>query len=102
MDAFIIGLDSFPRLFVIQTFNLAFGTRDERPAASIVELQSSSARPPLRSRQRAAPVGRRNPDLTHGRTVQPVDRGVDLLHLDPERPGRLHQGHGARSTDQHD
>jgi Tfp pilus assembly protein PilO len=25
MDAFIIGLDSFPRLFVIQTFNMNFG-----------------------------------------------------------------------------
>ena len=40
MTAFINGLDNFPRLFVIQTFNLTFGTRGiGLDAACDVELQ---------------------------------------------------------------
>ena len=47
MDAFIIGLDSFPRLFVIQTFKLIYGTiapirRVQRPAAASTGTSSSS------------------------------------------------------------
>ncbi len=84
MTSFINGLDNFPRLFVIQNFTLASGPGRQLGAQVRV---SGAARV-----VRLATVGRRNPDLTDGRTLQPVHQGLDLLHLHAERPGRLHQG----------
>ena len=91
MTAFINGLDSFPRLFVIQTFDLAYGAGSSN---------SNAERPPHRPPRRSpsdvtssapASVGGWNADRADGRSVQSVHHGVDLLHLDPQRPGRLHQ-----------
>ena len=41
MTSFVKGLDSFPRLFIIQTFNLTYGTTSpsadrDRPSGGIV------------------------------------------------------------------
>ncbi len=43
MDAFIIGLDSFPRLFVVQTFNLSFGANTSGSTSGSGTTGSSSA-----------------------------------------------------------
>ena len=40
-----------------------------------------------------APVGGRNGHLAVGKPLHPGHRGFDLLHLDTERPRRMHQGH---------
>ena len=98
MTTFINGLDSFPRLFVIQTFVLAYG------AASTSASSASASGCVLGSAALAAagsqpPVGRRNATAAVRRAVQPGHHRVDLLHLDPERPGRLHQGHRRRPAD---
>ncbi len=66
MTAFINGLDNFPRLFVIQQFNLTYGHRDSSPhrgrrAPAVVCFHTRCG-----PSQRATPVGRRNPDLTYG------------------------------------
>lgn len=43
MDAFIVGLDGFPRLFVIQTINLDFGTTATGSAGTSSSSASSGA-----------------------------------------------------------
>ena len=98
MTAFVNGLDSFPRLFVIQTFVLAFGADAATAGSRPVERRQFVLR--CADRRHSA-VGRRNADRGHGRSVQPGHHRVDLLHLDPERPGRLHQGHGGGQVVRH-
>ena len=93
MTSFINGLDQFPRLFVIQTFNLAFGSLQARPSAGRLGAAGSSGRAAGARATGSAPVGRWHADLAVGRPLQPVHRRFDLLHHDPERPGRVHQGH---------
>ena len=92
MDAFIVGLDSFPRLFVIQTFNLDFGTT-ARPRLRGATSRRSSASSACLVGIGPARVDRRHPGGADGGTVQPVGAGLDLLHHDTQRPGGLHQGH---------
>jgi len=43
MSAFVSGLDSFPRLFVIQTFNLSYGQGSASSAPTASSASSSSA-----------------------------------------------------------
>ncbi len=47
MSAFVGGLDSFPRLFVIQTFTLAYGTSAGGSAAASGGTSNAASAPPL-------------------------------------------------------
>ncbi len=85
ITAFINGLDNFPRLFVIQHFDLVFGTS----GATAASLGPHGLRRPF---WRDAPLGRRDRDPGVSRAVQPGDHRIDLLHLDAERAGRMHEG----------
>jgi Tfp pilus assembly protein PilO len=68
MDAFIIGLDSFPRLFVIQTFKLAFGTSaPSTPSASSAATSSSGT-----SSGTASPAPTGSPVWVGGTPVAPT------------------------------
>ena len=90
MLAFVNGLESFPRLFVIQKFVLSFGgprapgAPAVRPARVGLLLQG-----PPRSGPAVRNLGRR-------RAIRSGHHRVDLLHHDPECPGRLRQGHHRR------
>ncbi len=105
-SSFVNGLDSFPRLFVIQKFILAYG------AAAVGQRHRRVRRRPRRRSStssatvtgRHAAVGRWDADVAVGRSLQPGDHRVDLLHVDAQRPGRLHQGHrrpGGRPSNPH-
>ena len=65
MMAFINGLDTFPRLFVIQKFVLAYGDRSPaRPRAASSTSGSSAARVPVQLRavaRRSGPVATPTP-----------------------------------------
>ena len=99
--SFVNGLDSFPRLFVIQKFVLGLRTGRTASSGSTVAAPRHQAagalggRPARRAR-RCGWAGRRR---RVGRSLQPGDHRLDLLHVDAQRPGRLHQGHRpGRST----
>ena len=95
MTAFVNGLDSFPRLFVIQRFVLAFGAN----AATISSGSSSSSSTAAQALSSSAPaVGGWHAHGGRSCALQPRHHWFDLLHLDPQRPGRLHQGHGRRQV----
>ena len=94
--AFVNGLDSFPRLFVIQTFKsvLRGHLGDERlgvTGGSAGQLRLEHGLGPGTGSRPA--VDRRYTDSGDGRSVQPGHHRVDLLHVDAQCPGRLHQGH---------
>ncbi len=93
--AFINGLDSFPRLFVIQKFVLAYGSPVAASSGSSSSSSSSASSSGSAALGETAPstLGRWDPDGGDRRPVQPVDHRLDLLHVDAERPRRLLQGH---------
>ncbi len=92
INTFINDLDGFPRLFVIQTFVLTYGAASSAP----VRPRRAPAPRPSASASGITAVDRRNGHARRGGPVLAGHRRIDLLHLDTERPRRLHQGHGRR------
>ena len=92
ISTFINDLDGFPRLFVIQSFVLTYGATSTAGYEFIVwieRLDGVLGRSP-------SPVDRGHAHGRRRRTVLAGHRRIDLLHVDPERPRRLHQGHRRR------
>ncbi len=88
MVAFVNGLDTFPRLFVIQKFVLSFGAT--APASAGATSASASR---VGCSRRHSPLDRRNTDGAVSDALQSGHHRIDLLHLDPQCPGCVHQGH---------
>ena len=74
VTSFVNGLDNFPRLFVIQNFDLAYG-------AGAATGTTGRARHRVQPCRQARHLGRRDSDVADGRALQPVHQGVDLLHV---------------------
>ena len=93
MTSFIKGLDSFPRLFIIQTFNLTYG--NQTPTVSGAAATSSPSAPvgPVVGIAVNSSVGGWNSHYPVARSLQPGHPRIDLLHDDTQRIDRLHQGH---------
>jgi len=70
MDAFIVGLDSFPRLFVIQTFKLIFGTIAPTTGPAATASPSSGSSTSASGTATATPTG--PPVWTGGTPVAPT------------------------------
>ena len=83
ITAFINGLDKFPRLFVIQTFNLTFG-HERHQYERRIELASQRLRQRPRRKQPALWVAERPPRPPPGPTIWPSsDRSTTPRHPTP-------------------